>query len=74
MAQGDFTRAEAKIVKDIVSELFDAIPKTRRFNYLGHLNDVLLFLEACGRQIPEPEPDLAGPNGPGSDPDPVAGD
>lgn len=47
MAQGEFTKGEASRTKEAVNELFEAIPKSKRFNYLGHLNDILLFLGAA---------------------------
>lgn len=52
MAQGEFTKSEAASVKEAVGELFEAIPKTRRFNYLGHLNDIYLFIDAASRAAP----------------------
>lgn len=53
MAQGEFTKEEARETKKAVEEIFEAIPKSKRLNYIGHLNDVMLFLEACVRNIPE---------------------
>ncbi len=52
MAQGDFTKEEAKETLVAVNEVFEAIPKTRRMGYLGHLNDICLFLESCTRECP----------------------
>jgi len=49
MAQGEFTKAEAKATRDAVEEMFKAIPKSRQALFIGHLNDVLLFIEAAGR-------------------------
>lgn len=46
MAQREFTVDEAKATKEAVEEMFKAIPKSKRMEYLGHLNDVLLFIEA----------------------------
>jgi len=37
----------------VPDELFEAIPKSKRFNYLGHLNDICLFVEAAKRAAPE---------------------
>lgn len=48
-----FTKEEAKKTSDAVSELFDAIPKSKRMNFFGHLNDICLFIEAAGRAAPE---------------------
>jgi len=49
MAQGEFTKQEAARTKEAIEEMFNAIPKSRRFEYLGHLNDIFLFLEAAAR-------------------------
>ena len=52
MAQGQFTKEEATEVLEIVDELFNAVPKSRQGGYLGHLNDICLFLEAARRVAP----------------------
>ena len=52
MAQGDFTKEEAREVTKIVEELFEAIPKGKKMGYIGHLNDVLLFLSAAEKAAP----------------------
>lgn len=59
MAQGQFTKEEAKATEEAVSEMFDAIPKSKRGGYVGHLNDVMLFLSAAARVAPA-EPVAAG--------------
>lgn len=53
MAQGEFTREECKATKDAVEDMFKGIPKSKQTNYLGHLNDIFLFLEAALREAPE---------------------
>lgn len=53
MAQGEFTKQEAKRTQEAVEELYDAIPKSRRLNYLGHLNDIFLFVGAAAKVAPE---------------------
>jgi hypothetical protein len=50
--QGQFTKEEAQATIDAVNEVFKAVPKTRQGNYLGHLNDIFLFLEAAKRNAP----------------------
>jgi hypothetical protein len=32
--------------------MFEGLPKSKKMNYLGHLNDISLFLEAAGRHAP----------------------
>jgi hypothetical protein len=53
MAQGEFTKEEATQTEEAVNELFEALPKSRRFDYIGHLNDILLFLAAAKQAAPE---------------------
>ncbi len=52
MAQGEFTKEEAEQTRKAVDELFEAIPKSKRQDFIGHLNDVFLFLEAAKRAAP----------------------
>ena len=59
MAQGQFTKQEAKETTKAVEELFEAIPKSKRLNYIGHLNDIFLFIEAAQRAAPD-EKDVPG--------------
>jgi len=44
MAQGEFTKEEAKRILEAVDEMFEAIPQTKRGDYIGHINDINLFL------------------------------
>jgi hypothetical protein len=53
MAQGKFTKQEADETIKALNEMFDAIPKTRRMNYIGHLNDISLFIGAAKRAAPD---------------------
>lgn len=53
MAQGEFTKEEAKRVLETVNEMFHGIPKSKRAVYIGHLNDVSLFLEEAQRRAPD---------------------
>jgi len=52
MAQGQFTKEEAEQTKKAVEEMFNAIPKSRRMGYIGHLNDIFLFIEAAHKVAP----------------------
>ncbi len=52
MSQGKFSKEEAEATGKAVQEMFDAIPKSKRLDYIGHLNDVLLFLAAAGKVAP----------------------
>ena len=53
MAQGEFTKQEADETSKAVEELFEAIPKSKGMGYLGHLNDILLFVAAAKKAAPD---------------------
>jgi hypothetical protein len=57
MAQGEFTKQECDETMQSVDEMFRAIPRSKQMQYLGHLNDVLLFLGAARAVAPD-EPEL----------------
>ena len=52
MAQGDFTREEAKLMEETFNEVFKALPEKKQIEFLGHANDIYLFLAACQRECP----------------------
>lgn len=52
MTQGQFTKEEAAATKEAVDELFKAIPKSRQMGFIGHLNDIFLFIEAAAKKAP----------------------
>lgn len=47
MAQGEFKKAEVEEVINVVKEMFNALPKNKKGDFIGHLNDIMLFLEAA---------------------------
>ena len=53
MSQGRFTKEEATATLEAVDEMFKAIPKSKQLGYLGHLNDICLFIEAARCAAPE---------------------
>lgn len=53
MAQGDFTKAEAKESAKALNEIMKAMPKKRAMEYAGHFNDVFLFLRQCEMKCPD---------------------
>ncbi len=55
MAQGDFTKDEATFVEEAVDEMFKALSKPKQMEFLGHLNDILLFLTAAKEAAPTEE-------------------
>ncbi len=56
MAQGEFTKEEAKRTQEAVEDMYKGIPKSKRFDYIGHLNDISLFLSAAGKVAPNEQP------------------
>ena len=52
MAQGEFTKEEILEVRKSFDEILEALPKSKLVNYLGHANDVYLFLAAADKVAP----------------------
>jgi hypothetical protein len=52
MAQGEFTKEEADETKIAVEEMFNAIPKRKKLEYLGHFNDIMLFIDVARKNAP----------------------
>lgn len=50
--QGKFVKAEAQNVIDAAKEIMDAFPKTKKLEFIGHFNDLFLFLEAAKKAAP----------------------
>ena len=44
-----FNKEDAALMREILNEMFEAIPKSKRMNYLGHPNDALLFVSDAER-------------------------
>lgn len=53
MAQGDFTKAEATMMAKAFEEVFKALPKKKQLDFLGHANDIYLFLATCKEKCPD---------------------
>lgn len=52
MAQGQFTKEEAAETIKAFQEVFEALSKKKQCDFIGHANDIYLFLEACKRECP----------------------
>jgi len=52
MAQGEFTKAEAKACEEALKEILRAFPKSKA-EFIGHFNDIFLFLSAAAKAAPE---------------------
>jgi hypothetical protein len=53
MAQGEFTKQEAQATREAFDEIVAALPKGKKMNYIGHMNDIYLFLSAAEKAAPE---------------------
>ncbi len=47
MAQGEFTKEEATETETSFKEVFAALSKPKQMEFLGHANDIYLFLAAA---------------------------
>jgi hypothetical protein len=55
VSQSDFSTDNAINAIEAVDEIFKALPKSKQMNFIGHLNDAMLFLESAKRKTLEPE-------------------
>ena len=53
MAQGEFTKEEATETEVAFKEVFMALSKPRQREFLGHANDIYLFLAAAKKAAPK---------------------
>ena len=51
MAQGEFTIEECKHARECVDEVMKAFPKNKVINFVGHFNDLFLFIDAGQRHL-----------------------
>ena len=56
MAQGQFTKEEAQQTIEAVDEVMKSMTKPKLREYIGHFNDIFLFLEAAKRIAPNEAP------------------
>ncbi len=52
MAQGEFTKEEAERTSEAVKEMHAALTKSKQGAFIGHLNDIYLFLDAAKKAAP----------------------
>jgi hypothetical protein len=52
MVQGDFTKEEAEETDKAFTEVFKALSKSKQAEFIGHANDIYLFLGACKKKCP----------------------
>ena len=54
--QGVFTEECLKEVRECFEDIVtNGIPKKRLPEYIGHLNEIYLFLDACQREMKKPK-------------------
>lgn len=53
MAQGEFTKEEAAETETAFKEVFQALSKKKQMEFLGHANDIYLFLGAAKKAAPD---------------------
>lgn len=51
--QTDFTPERAKEIREAVEDMWGGLPKSKKAGYLGHLNDILLFIGAAEKAMSE---------------------
>lgn len=52
MSLGDWSKEEAGTCRELVDQMFLALPKSKRMEYIGHLNQVLIFLSEAAKHAP----------------------
>lgn len=52
MAQGEFTKAECDHARECVETMLGMVPKSKRGDLIGELNDLYLFLDAAKKVAP----------------------
>ncbi len=57
MAQGEFTKSNAGLATEAFTEVFEALPKTKQGHFIGHANEIYLFLAAAEEAAPVGEND-----------------
>jgi hypothetical protein len=55
MAQGEFTKEECNAANEALTEVMEAFPKSKALYFIGHFNDIFLFLSAVKKHIENEE-------------------
>lgn len=53
MAQGDWTKEEAQATIDAVDEVMKGMSKKKSIDFIGHFNDIFLFLNTAKEHAPD---------------------
>lgn len=52
MTQGKFSKEEAEACDRALNEIMKAMPKSKSMDFIGHFNDLFLFLSAARKIAP----------------------
>ncbi len=50
---GDWTKQEAERARESAGEMWEAISRKKQLDFLGHLNEILVFIEEAKKHAPE---------------------
>jgi len=52
MTQGKFSKEEATSCEEALTEIMKSMSKSKAMDFIGHFNDLFLFLSACKKEAP----------------------
>jgi hypothetical protein len=52
MTQGKASKEEASSCEEALREIMKAFPKSKAMDFVGHFNDIFLFINACKKVLP----------------------
>jgi len=52
MTQGKLSKEEAQSCYEATEEIMKAFPKSKALDFIGHFNDIMLFLGTAKRELP----------------------
>lgn len=52
MTQGKFSKEETTSCEEALNEIMKAMPKSKAMDFIGHFNDIFLFLTAAKAVAP----------------------
>ena len=52
MTQGKFSKEEVTSCEEALTEIMKAMPKSKAAEFIGHFNDLFLFLTAAKKEAP----------------------
>jgi len=58
MAQGDFTKQEADACREALDEIIKSMPRKKFGEFVGHFNDIFLFISAAKNAAPDENKEL----------------